>query len=130
MAKAKDLQAQIDELRAQLASVGISMPKELAERPEDRADYIAHGSPQHAAFLGLVEVEDVDRAKADGHIVHVSPKTGTAYRLEDQVTPYMHYPDPMQVAKLVLQQKISSFESGPPPVPKDAPPIWQPVEYV
>jgi hypothetical protein len=78
----------------------------------------------------LIEVEDVDKAEADGHIVHTSPKTGTVYCLEDQVTPFMHYPDPMQVARLVLQQKVSEFEAGLPPVPEGAPSMWQPVDYV
>ena len=130
MATTKELQAQIDALTKRLAQMGITLPAETAERPEDRADYIEFGSPEHAAFLGLIEVEDVDKADADGHIVHTSPKTGRVYRLEDQVTPFMHYPDPLQVAQLVLQQKVSSFESGPPQVPEDAPPMWQPVDYV
>ena len=130
MAKDKSLQAQIDELRAQMARLGISLPVEPAMRPEDRADYIAFGSPEHAMFLGLIEVEDVEKAKADGHIVHTSAQTGNSYRLEDQLTPFMHYPDPMQVAKLVLRQKVSSFESGPPEVPADAPAMWVPSDHV
>jgi hypothetical protein len=130
MATNKQLQAEIEGLRQLLAQHGITDVIRPVTDPTERADYIAFGSPEHAAFLGLVEIEDVDKAEADGHITYTSPKTGTAYRLEDQVTPFMHYPDPMQVAKLVLQQKVSSFESGPPQVPKDAPPMWEPVDYV
>ncbi len=130
MATTKQLQAQLDALTQRLAQLGITLPIEEATRPEDRADYIAFGSPEHAAFLGLVEVEDAAKAEADGHIVHTSAETGKAYRLEDQVTPFMHYPDPLQVARLVLQQKVSAFESGPPQVPKDAPPIWEPIDFV
>lgn len=130
MATNKQLQAELEELRKLLAQHGITDVIQPATDPMERADYIAFGSPEHAAFLGLVKVGDVDKAEADGHIVHASPKTGTVYRLEDQVTPFMHYPDPMQVAKLVLQQKVSSFESGPPQVPEDAPPMWKPRDYV
>jgi len=132
MAIVKDLQAQIDELRAELARRGIAMPAELAERPEDRADYLAFGSPEHAAFLGLVEVDDVDKAEADGYILHTSAETGKTYRLEDEMGASIHYPgiDPEKAAKGLLRQKVSSFESGSPPVPKDAPSMWEPVDYV
>lgn len=130
MATNKQLQAQIEELRRVLAQHGITDVVQPALDPAERADYIAFGSPEHAAFLGLVEVEDVDKAEADGRIVHTSPRTGKNYRLEDQVTPFMHYPDPMQVARLVLQQKVSSFEAPPPEPPPDAPDIWRPVDFV
>jgi hypothetical protein len=132
MAKEKNLQAQIDELRALLAKLGISPPVELATRPEDRADYIAFGSPEHAAFLGLIEVEDVEKAKADGYILHTSAETGRTYRLADELSATVHYPgmDLEKAAKGVLRQKVSSFESGPPKVPDDAPPIWEPKDYV
>lgn len=130
MAKKDDLQAQIDDLRAMLASLGISLPVEMATRPEDRADYIGFGTPEHAAFLGLVEVEDVDKAKADGYILHTSAETDRTYRLADEMGATIHYPgvDPEKAAKGLLRQKVSSFESGPPEVPADAPPPWVPVD--
>jgi hypothetical protein len=132
MAKEKNLQAQIDELRALLAKMGISPPVELATRPEDRADYIAFGSPEHAAFLGLIEVEDVEKAEADGYILHTSAETGKTYRLADELNATVHYPgiDPEKAAKGLLRQKVSSFESGPPEVPTDAPSMWVPRDYV
>jgi hypothetical protein len=34
--------------------------------PEEQTDYIAHGSPEHAALLGLREATDEDRIVADG----------------------------------------------------------------
>jgi hypothetical protein len=132
MAKEKDLQTQLDELRAMLAGLGISAPIELATRPEDRADYIAHGSPEHATFLGLIEVEDVGKAEADGYILHTSADTRTTYRLADEMSSSIHYPgvDPEKAAKALLRQKVSSFESGPPEAPADAPTMWVPVDYV
>ena len=132
MAKDKSLQAQIDELRAQMARLGISLPVEPAMRPEDRADYIAFGSPEHAMFLGLIEVEDVEKAKADGYVLHTSAETGKTYRLADELGATVHYPgmDLEKAAKGVLRQKVSSFESGPPEVPADAPTMWVPSDYV
>lgn len=97
-------------------------------RPEDRSDYIAHGSPEHAVFLGLVTVEDVEAAREMGFIVYTSPETDAIYRLDDQITPFMHYPDPMQVAKLVLMQKVNSLESGKPEPPVNAPSMWVPID--
>jgi predicted RNA binding protein with dsRBD fold (UPF0201 family) len=126
MATNKELQEQIEGLRKLLEQHGIADAARFVTDPTERADYIAFGSPKHAAFLGLVKVDDVERAKADGYIVYTSPKTDDSYRLEDQVTPFMHYPDPKQVAVLVLQQKVSSFEAPPPGPSPDAPPMWDP----
>lgn len=128
MAKAtiQQLQAQLDEIQALLAKAGITLPVEPAADPKDRVDYIEFGSPEHAAFLGLVKVEEAESER----LTYTSPKTGDIYALEDEVTPFMGYPDPKQVAELVLRQKVSSFESGPPPIPEGAPPMWIPREYV
>jgi len=126
MATVNELQAQIEALTKLLAQHGIVAPAPAATRPELRGDYIAFGSPQHAAFLGLVEVKK-DEDTTD-FITHTSHKTGKVYRLEDQVTPFMTFPDPKQVAALVLRQKVSVLDFGPPPVPEDAPPMWRPAD--
>lgn len=123
MTATKNLEKRIQQLEGMLARLGMAVPREPTEK---NPDYIAHGSPQHAALLGLIEVDNVAEAKKDGYITFVSPSSGKAYRLEDQITPFMSYPDPGQVAKLVLQQKVSNFESGTPKVPADAPPLWMP----
>ena len=124
--KQQRLEQRIEELEQTLRSFGMTAaPPDAAERPEDRADYIAFGSPEHAAFLGLIEVGETD---VDGRITHTSSNTGTTYCLEDEVTPFMTFPDPLQIARLVLRQKVSEFEAGPPTVPANAPPMWRPRE--
>ena len=127
MATVNELQAQIDALTKLLAQRGIVAPAPAATRPELRADYIPFGSPQHAAFLGLVEMKK-DDPNAGDFILYTSPRTGKTYRLEDQVTPFMTFPDPKQIATLVLRQKVSVLEGGPPAVPDDAPPMWRPAD--
>ena len=128
MATNKELEAQLRELQKLVGEYGIVPPTQEAVKPEDRADYIKHGSPDHAAFLGLVGVEDRKVAEEEGFLTYTSPNTKLTYRLEDQVTPYMTYPDPGQVAKLTLRQKVSSLENGKPPIPEGAPPMWRPIE--
>ena len=58
MASNKELEAKIQALQHMLEGHGIRLPTETAETPEERADYIAYGSAEHAAFLGLVEVKN------------------------------------------------------------------------
>lgn len=134
MPTVKELEAQVAALSEQLAyltqQLGIPAPRTIAERPEDRADYIEFGSPEHAAFLGLVEIETdgLEKSKEDGWIIYQSAKSDRYFRLEDQVTGYITYPDPAQVARLVLQQKVGSLESGKPPIPSYAPSLWVPVD--
>jgi len=115
-------------MRDLLERAGIRMP---APDQEHSADYMEHGSPQHAAMIGLLIVEDVDAAKVDGYTVYVSPRTGTAYRLEDEIAALRFYPgvDPVEARRTVLRQKVNGLESGKPQVPKDAPPMWQPTGY-
>lgn len=125
MATTKELEQQVAEMRRLLANHGILPPEPEADVTE-RLDYVEFGSARHAALLGLVEVDDPEAERADGYIVHTSRETGRHFRLEDQVTPFMHVPDPAQVAKLVLMQKVSVLETGKPPVPKNAPPLWNP----
>ena len=126
MATAKQLENQIQALTELLAAHGIRQPREAARLPEDRADHIPHRSEKHMIFLGLIPVKDVKEAEEEyDYIVYRSPKTNDTYRLEDQVTPYMTFPNPMQVARLVLAQKVSSFEGDPPKAPANAPPLWR-----
>ena len=113
-------------LQRTLEANGIRAPLPPVQRGEDRADYIAFGSDAHAAFLGLVEV--TDEAQAGDFLSYKSEKSGKVWRLEDEVTPFMTFPDPRQVAALVLRQKVSTLEAGPPPVPASAPPMWQPAD--
>lgn len=127
MATNKELAEQLAELKQLLLEHGIAEPKDLAVAPEDRADYIEHGSPEHAALLGVVVVDDLKAAEAEGYYV-CKGSNGTHYRLEDQVSPFMQYPDPAQVARLVLRQKVTVLEAKQPEIPANAPPMWRPRE--
>jgi len=124
MATNKQLEQQLQAMAELLAQHGIREPG--AKRgPVALSDHIDFGSPEHMTFLGLIQVDDVSEAEVDGYIVHRSKGTNVTYRLEDQVTQFINFPDPMQVARLVLRQKVSSFESGKPKVPASAPPLWR-----
>jgi len=118
-----ELMSQVSQLRSALEGLGVSFPGR-AEPDRGRA-YVEFGSPEHAIFLGLIVLDEKDDP-LPGRILYTSPKTGTRYHLEDQVTPFMHYPDPTQVAALVLEQKATEFEAGPPEVPATALPMWRP----
>ena len=123
MATNKQLQAELDAIKQLLGRYGITAPRTIAQTPEERADYIGFGTPEHAIFVGLVELEGEDDPQARGRLTHISLNTGRVYMLEDEVTPFMPFPDPMQVAALVLRQKVSEFEKGKPPIYKGAPPL-------
>ena len=126
----KELEQRVKDLENMLAARGFSArPTELPEDEKERSDYIEFGSERHAVLLGVMLVDDVGQAEAAGDYVFTSPKTGQAYRLEDQITAFMSYPDPAQVAKLVLRQQVSVLEAGPPPIPEDAPALWNPDEF-
>lgn len=109
--------ARVEEI---LARHGISLEP---ERTEEQADYIAHGSPQHAAFLGLVEAKKDDNGD---FVTFTSPK-GKTYRLNDELGIVRHYPgiDPEKAARIVLRQLVGELENAP-TVPDDAPPMWRP----
>jgi hypothetical protein len=97
--------------------------------PEERADYIGFGTPQHMVFLGIAEVDDAEAAKKEGaEVFYTSPRTGKTYRLTDELGARYLYPQyaPEKAAMTTLREKVSSFESGPPEPPADAPPIWEP----
>ena len=123
MATKADLEAQVEAMRLALERHGITLEQKAVPDTE-RGDYIELGSPEHATFLGLIEVADGD--DVEDFITFTSRETGTTYRLEDEVTGFVNYPDPEKAARLVLRQKISSLESGPPSPPTGSPPLWQP----
>ena len=124
MTKIDDITAKVEQLERVLKAHGIEQPAPVVEA-KDRPDYIAHGSPEHARFLGLVEVGDND--KAITLATYASPGTGRTFRLEDEMGAVRHYPgiDPEKAAGLVLQQKVNELETKP-TVPEDAPPMFKP----
>jgi hypothetical protein len=122
VATVKDLEREIADLKAAMAASGIRTA--ASAEPGKAKDFVAYGSAEHAALLGLVEVEEGDSASL--YITFTSPVTGKTYRLEDEVTPFLRYPDPGQMAKLVLRQKVSSFESGEAKIPEEVPSMWSP----
>jgi hypothetical protein len=118
----EQLETQLERLTGLLRAHGLIAPT-VARRDEDRADYIAFGSEQHMALLGIVEVGPDEK---DDYITHEGAG-GKVYRLVDEVTGYMHFHDPRQAAKLTLRQKVGELEAGPPPVPSYADaPLWTP----
>jgi len=125
MATTKELETRIRQLEAVLANMGLAAER-ASELPEDRPDYIAPGSPEHAAFIGLVQIDDP--AEADGRVVFTSRQTGSMYCLEDELGILRYYPgvDPEKAALTVLRQKVGAFESGPAVIPENAPPMWTP----
>jgi len=122
MTKVEDLQKEIVELRALVAQAGITARLE----PAHGTDYIAHGSTQHAAMIGLCEVDDVEQAKRDGYTIYTSPVTGKNWRLEDEIGTVHYYPgvDPQKAITLVLRQKVNVIESGKPTIPANAPQMF------
>ncbi len=112
MAKIEELTQKVEQLERLLKARGIQ-----ADPVVGQADYIAHGSPQHAAFLGLVEAKEGDISL----ITFTSPRTGKKYRLEDEMgaTRYFPHIDPDKAVLLTLQQKVNELEI-PPTVPEDA----------
>ena len=131
MATNKELEQEIQQMKEQnkvmARMLGLS-PEPTAEDVTQRGDYIEHGSPKHAIFLGLIQVEesDMEDAHKNEYILYESPSTGIIWRLEDEISPFMAFPDPVKIAKLYLRQKVSSLESGKPVVPADAPPLLIP----
>ena len=120
----KELEQKIVHLEQLLARHGIGeKPLEPgAIPPEERSDYIEFGSDKHMVFLGLERVVDIEEAKANSFIVYTSP-TKKSYRLTDEVSAArMMLPlDPPKGILMILREKVSSFESGPPKPFKGAP---------
>lgn len=126
MGKIEELQEQVAKLSQTLLAYGLRPPLPEIQAAADRPDYIAPGSPQHAAFLGLVELKD--EKDAAGYVTYHSTQTGQSYRLGDETGALHLYPglDPAQAALVVLRQKVSAFENSAPIIPAAAPPLWQP----
>ena len=121
MATVKQLEAELRSLKELLAAHQIVPSLELAA-DEDRLDHVHHGSAQHAAFLGLEEVDP----EFVGRLTFPSPRIGPTFDLLDEVAPFMNTADPRQMAQLTLRQKVNALETKP-EVPDSAPPIWVPV---
>ena len=122
---AKSIQQQIDAgVREALARLGFNVSPAVPDGPDP--NFIAHGSPEHAQFIGLKVVEDSD--DPTGFVTYAS--NDTTYRLEDELGVLAHYPgvDPEKAALMVLRQKVSELEAGEPKAPANAPSLWQPVD--
>ena len=127
MATTKELETRVRQLEALLAQVGLSAEAAPPAAPEERADYIAFGSPEHAAFLGLILLDDEEQAEE--RVTYRSRATGQLYCLEDERGAMYLCPAGLtlrEAATIVLREKVSAFESGPVTVPEDAPPMWTP----
>jgi len=122
MASTKELETELRQLKAILTSLGIPVEAVAPVSAENRVDFIPHGSPEHATFLGLVPAQPGD----EDHITFTSPRSGNAYHLEDEITQFMNYHDPEKAAQLTLQQKVNELEIKP-EVPEDAKPMWRPM---
>jgi len=124
-----ELQSELDGLKKLLRNAGLLREPRPANR---QTDYIEFGSPRHAALLGLVEVKDTEREQAqkDGYTLYIG-KSGRVWRLDDEIAALRHYPgiDPPKAILVVLRQKVNEIESGPPKVPEDAPPMFDPAAY-
>ena len=124
MATNKELEQKIAHLEQLLARAGIG-ERPLAPGvvpPEERSDHIPFGSDKHLAFLGLAVVDDVEAAQKNRLTVYTSD-SGKSYRLTDELgaARLMVPLDPDKGILLVLREKVSSFESGPPKPFKGAP---------
>lgn len=117
----EQLEAQLAQLTGLLQAHGILAPRP-AVSDKERADYIEFGSEQHMALLGVAYVEKGE----EGQYITHQGASGKLYRLVDEVTGFVHFHDPKQVAALTLRQKVGELEAGPPPVPASAPPLWTP----
>jgi hypothetical protein len=117
MATNKELEQELAELKALLAAHGIGerpLPAG-AIPPEERSDYIKHGSPEHLVYLGLERVDNIEAAREANYIVYTSPKK-KSYRLLDELgaSRLMLPLEPSKGILMILREKVSSFESGPP----------------
>lgn len=124
MSKLDDLRAEVEAMRELLAQAGIRC--QPVEAREHFGDYIEHGSKEHEAFLGLVEIAEDDE---DTLLVrHTSKSSGRTFCLYDEMEALRHFPhiDPGKAAMLLLRQKVGVLESGPPLVPAGAPPLHNP----
>jgi hypothetical protein len=94
------------------------MPTPVSKKPDVQTDYVKHGSPQHAAILGIVE----DKTNSLGYrlldATAFGPQATQAYLDE------------------VLRQKVAELKAGEPPYPQSehpgrpnyAPALWVPTD--
>lgn len=128
MANVRELEQQIIDLRAMMEEHGLFVESLETMKMPERRDHIPFGSAAHMSFLGLTLVDDPEEERESGYEVYKSIKTGRHYRLlyEMSAIQMMRPMDPDKAIKLVLRQKVNAFESGPPPVPDDAPAMFIP----
>jgi len=84
----------------------------MAEKTKKSGDYIAHGSAEHAALLGLRKADKDDGIQHDGwtlvDLTMFGPQVTETYLRE------------------VIRQKVSELKSPAPAVPENAPAMWVP----
>ncbi len=120
-----ELEAQVAELTDLVNRMAGRVPRTEDLPPEERPDYIEHGSAQHAAFLGLTEVgkdEEVQKF-GDEPLVAEGPD-GKQYTLSD-VTIFGTAVRP-EFMHAFLRQRVNELAG--PVVPAYAPPMWRPTE--
>jgi len=113
------LEARIRDLERKLESL-TGQPAQISIAPEDRPDYIPHGSELHAAYLGLRRATEAD-AKED---------QVDGWALQD-LTAFGVTADP-HILHAILTQKVNELKGPPKPQDQDqtapnyAPPMWLP----
>lgn len=113
------LQQQVATLSNQLNSVlGIPQVSEKGEIVQH--DFIEFGSDEHAALLGISVVND-PATLLEGEPTYASPTSGTVYKLEDPITPFLSASNPRMIAEMTLRQKVHALEAGAPTIPANAP---------
>jgi len=117
-----ELRQQVEELRDILARLTGQPQKEVSL--EERADYIAQGSDQHMAWLGLQKATEED--EADQNVM-----TYEGYKLLDVTAFGVTAKEDYLLAVLrqkvhQLQQPIPMPQSADRNAPNYAPPMWQP----
>jgi hypothetical protein len=123
MATAKE---RLDRLEKFLNQLGYNVDAIDGESlPAERADFIEFGSERHAMFLGVTRLADESEI-LPGDVCITSNVTGHVYRLDDPITPFMHFANPEQAAIMTLRGKIGVLESGGPIVHESAPTMWVP----
>jgi len=79
---------------------------------QHNADYVPHGSPDHAAILGLRKATGEDALERDGwtliDMTAFGPQATEAYLRE------------------VLRQKVATLKAGVPTIPPNAPALFDP----
>jgi len=114
-----ELEAQVQELRGIINRLTGNVPRTEDMAPEDRPDYMPHGSDRHAAFLGLREVAEDDeiKPKAKG-------PNEKWYTLQDRTMFGIAVRE--EFLEAYLQQRVGELQK--PTVHPEAPPMWVPTE--